>query len=122
MWGSFEVCGGYVVCGECVWYVWFEVCVGYCSVCGMRLSVCGVCGMSGMCVWGWWCVCGVCGLTCVWGVWYEGYVGERCMWRVCAICGMCGMRHVWGSVVCLWCMWFDVCVVCAVNNIYPAIL
>ena len=75
MWGSFEVCGGYVVGGECVWYVWFEVCVGYCSVCGMRLSVCGVCGMSGMCVWG---VCGmrhVGGVVCLWCVWFDMCVG-----------------------------------------------
>ena len=26
MWGDFVVCVG---CGGCVWYAWFEVCVGF---------------------------------------------------------------------------------------------
>ena len=79
-------------CGVCRGCVCFEVCVGFmgCCVCGMRLYVYGVCGMSGRCgrgvcmvyvecVWyvvcgmrhvGLWYVCGVCGLICVWCVWY----------------------------------------------------
>ena len=39
-----------------------------------------------------------------------------CFWfKLLCVCvwGVCGMRHV-GVVVCLWCVWFDMCVGCVV--------